>query len=87
MLLNNGVTIVADSISKTGDIFTLEDYQIANGCQTSHVLFNNTAYLTSAIQIPVKLIVSQNSDVKNRIIKATNRQTPVKTEELTALTD
>ena len=87
VLLNNGVTIVADSISKTGDIFTLEDYQIANGCQTSHVLFNNTAYLTSAIQIPIKLIVSQNSDVKNRIIKATNRQTPVKTEELTALTD
>jgi hypothetical protein len=35
----------------------------------------------------VKLIVSQNGEVKNRIIKATNRQTPVKTEELTALTD
>ena len=87
VLLNYGVTIVADSISKTGDIFTIEDYQIVNGCQTSHVLFNNATSLTAAIQIPVKLIVSQDSDVKNRIIKATNRQTPVKTEELTALTD
>lgn len=87
VLLNNGITIVADSISKTGDTFTIEDYQIVNGCQTSHVLFNNAAVLTDAVQIPVKLIVSQDSAVKNRIIKATNRQTPVKTEELTALTD
>lgn len=87
VLLNNGVTIVADSISKTGDIFTIEDYQIVNGCQTSHVLFNNASALSAAVQIPVKLIVSQDGDVKNRIIKATNRQTPVKTEDLTALTD
>ena len=87
VLLNNGITIVADSVSKTGDTFIIEDYQIVNGCQTSHVLFNNAATLTGPVQIPVKLIVSQDGDVKNRIIKATNRQTPVKTEELTALTD
>lgn len=87
VLMNNGVTIVADSINKTGDVFTIEDYQIVNGCQTSHVLFNNMANLTKPVHIPVKLIVSQDSEVKNKIIKATNRQTPVKTEELTALTD
>jgi AIPR protein len=87
VLMNNGVTIVADSISKTGDNFTIEDYQIVNGCQTSHVLYNNLKTLNSDVNIPVKLIVSQDGEVKNRIIKATNRQTPVKTEELTALTD
>jgi hypothetical protein len=87
VLMNNGVTIVADSISKTGDTFTIEDYQIVNGCQTSHVLFNNASNLKKPVHIPVKLIVSQDSGVKNKIIKATNRQTPVKTEELTALTD
>lgn len=87
VLMNNGVTVVADAISKTGDVFTIEDYQIVNGCQTSHVLFNNQAILTAPVHIPIKLIVSQDSDVKNRIIKATNRQTPVKTEDLTALTD
>lgn len=87
VLMNNGVTIVADSINKTGDTFTIEDFQIVNGCQTSHVLFNNQGNLTTPVHIPVKLIVSQDSEVKNRIIKATNRQTPVKTEELTALTD
>jgi hypothetical protein len=87
VLLNNGITIVAESISKTGDTFTIEDYQVVNGCQTSHVLFNNSTLLSGPIQIPIKLIVSQDGDVKNRVIKATNRQTPVKTEELTALTD
>jgi hypothetical protein len=87
VLMNNGVTIVADSLTKTGDVFTIEDYQIVNGCQTSHVLFNNRESLTKPVHIPVKLIVSKDGGIKNRIIKATNRQTPVKTEELTALTD
>jgi hypothetical protein len=87
VLMNNGVTIVAESINKTGDTFTIEDYQVVNGCQTSHVLFNNIKSLGHSVHIPLKLIVSQDSIVKNQIIKATNRQTPVKTEELTALTD
>jgi len=87
VLMNNGVTIVADSISRTGDTFTIEDYQIVNGCQTSHVIYNNSESTDKGVHLPVKLIVSQDSDVKNKIIKATNRQTPVKTEDLTALTD
>lgn len=87
ILMNNGVTIVANSINKTGDTFTIEDYQIVNGCQTSHVIYNNKDTIGDSVHLPVKLIVSQDTDVKNQIIKATNRQTPVKTEELTALTD
>lgn len=87
VLMNNGVTVVADSVTKTGDIFTIEDFQIVNGCQTSHVLYNNFEKIVGTTQIPIKLIVSQDGEVKNKIIKATNRQTPVKTEELTALTD
>ena len=86
VLMNNGVTVVADSIQKTGDSFTLEGYQVVNGCQTSNVLFSNKEKLDK-VQIPFKLIVSQDSAVKNKIIKATNRQTTVKPEELTSLTD
>lgn len=86
VLMNNGVTVVADSIQKTGDSFTLEGYQVVNGCQTSNVLFRNQDKLEK-VQIPFKLIVSQDGVVKNKIIKATNRQTMVKPEELTSLTD
>lgn len=89
VLLNNGITVVCGAeIQKTGDLFTIEDYQIVNGCQTSHVIYNSQQYLIDKeFQIPVKLIVLKNEEVKNKVVKATNRQTQVKDEELTALTD
>lgn len=87
VLLNNGVTIVAEDSSLTSDTFTLTDFQIVNGCQTSHVLYNNRHLVTENIYIPIKLIVGPTEDLKNQVIKATNRQTVVKTEELSALTD
>ena len=89
VLLNNGVTIVCGTqIQKTGDIFTIEDYQIVNGCQTSHVIYNNQTQLAQKdFQIPIKLIALNDENVKNKVIKATNRQTEVKDEELAALTD
>ncbi len=87
VLLNNGVTIVAEDLSTTGDMFTLSGFQIVNGCQTSHVIYNNQNQITENIFVPVKLIVGPNDELKNRVIKATNRQTMVKTEELSALTD
>jgi hypothetical protein len=87
-LLNNGVTIVTEQISnKVGDQITLEGFQIVNGCQTSHVLYENRNKITDGVYIPVRIIVSPDDEVKNKIIKATNRQTPVKDEELIAITD
>ncbi|MFS8214795.1 AIPR family protein [Paenibacillus sp. S29] len=87
VVLNNGVTIVSEDLKLTGDKFTLTGYQIVNGCQTSHVLFNNKDILNETVQIPLKLIVAPDNSIKNRVTKATNRQTPVKIEELSALTD
>ncbi len=87
ILLNNGVTVVADDLSVTGDNFKLTSFQIVNGCQTSHILFNNREALSDSVHIPIKLIVSSENVLKNRITKATNRQTGVKLEELSALTD
>jgi hypothetical protein len=86
-VLNNGVTIVASSISPTGDKFTINDYQIVNGCQSSNVLFNNkdSAYITK-VHVPIKLIATNDYDVKTRITLATNNQTLIKKEQLAALT-
>lgn len=87
-VLNNGVTIVADSVSPTGDNFTLRDYQIVNGCQTSNVLFNNrNSPSISRVEIPIKIIATTNEEVKNQITLATNNQTPIKKEQLAALTE
>ena len=86
-VLNNGVTIVASSISPTGDQFTIKDYQIVNGCQTSNVLFNNrNSVFIDKVNVPVKIIATDDDEIKNRITLATNNQTPIKKEQLASLT-
>ena len=86
-VLNNGVTIVASSISPTGDQFTLTDYQIVNGCQTSNVLYNQrNSDNINKVYVPIKLIATTDDDVKTRITLATNNQTPIKKEQLAVLT-
>ncbi|ABG53213.1 conserved hypothetical protein [Trichodesmium erythraeum IMS101] len=86
-VLNNGVTIVASSISPTGNQFTIKDYQIVNGCQTSNVLYNNCdSPNINNVNIPIKLIATTDDDVKTRITLATNNQTPIKKEQLASLT-
>jgi hypothetical protein len=87
VLLNNGITIVAEELASTGDQFTLSGFQVVNGCQTSHVLFNNRDQVTEDVYLPLKIVAAPQPDLRNQIIKATNRQTMVKTEELSALTD
>jgi len=86
-LFNNGVTIVADEIKQTGNKFLLVDYQIVNGCQTSYAVYNNREKLAESITIPVRLISTRNQEIKNKIIKATNRQTPISDDMLYALSE
>lgn len=85
-VLNNGITIVADSINITGDKATITNYQIVNGCQTSHVIFDNENIEgIGDLMIPIRLIATTNEDLKNDITRATNNQTSIKKEQLEAL--
>jgi len=86
VLLNNGVTIVARSINKVGAKFRVTDYQIVNGCQTSHVLHQNRKRIGAEVFLPVKLVVTDDPELTNRVIRATNRQTEVKVEAFESLT-
>jgi hypothetical protein len=86
-LMNNGVTIIARTLRATGNRFYIEDFQIVNGCQTSHVLFDQREKLDASIMVPLRLIATQDESVTASIIKATNRQTEVKEEHLLALSD
>ena len=86
-LMNNGVTIVAKRVAPTANKFVIEDYQIVNGCQTSYVLHENRAVLSENVFVPVRLIATDDSNIKNSIIKATNRQTQVTEDQLLALSD
>jgi hypothetical protein len=88
ILLNNGVTIVARGLQPLGNNnYEIRDYQIVNGCQTSHVLYHNRKFIKDnpSLLIPVKIIYTLKGEVINTIIKATNRQTPVPDEAFVAL--
>lgn len=86
-LMNNGVTVVCKNINPTGNKFLIGDYQVVNGCQTSHVLYQAKEHLSSDVMVPIRLIATTDENIKNTIIKSTNRQTPVSEDELFALSD
>jgi hypothetical protein len=86
-LMNNGVTIIAKTLRTTANRFYIEDYQVVNGCQTSHVLHDQKDSLNPAVMVPLRLIATRDDDIIASIVKATNRQTEVREEQLLALSD
>lgn len=85
--LNNGVMIVANSSNLSGDLMTIKDYQIVNGCQTSHMLYEHMTDIEELenLMIPVRIISTKDDNLKNKITRATNNQTAIKKEQLEAL--
>lgn len=81
---NNGITVVSKSIDRKGDIFTLEDYQIVNGCQTTNIL----AHIRSKaedISVPLRLIGCSDTDFISSVIIGTNRQNEVREDQFWAM--
>lgn len=85
--LNNGITIVARGILIIGKKFTLSDFQIVNGCQTSHLIFQYRDHLQTDTSVVVKMIELDDRELINDIVRATNRQTEVKDEAFVVLDD
>ena len=79
-ILNNGVTVVAKSVTPSGDTFRISQFQVVNGCQTSHVLFNNSDDITQDMYLTVKLIETSDVDLSGQIIATTNSQSLVTKE-------
>ncbi|WP_459660934.1 abortive phage resistance protein [Acinetobacter calcoaceticus] len=86
-LLNNGVTILVTSASITGKLLQASDVQVVNGLQTSQSIFN---YLNNYSEVDddrcvlVKVIVTKDEELRDKIIKATNNQTNVEISSLHA---
>jgi len=87
--LNNGVTIICSKVSSTNKVCALDDVQVVNGLQSSVSAFN---YLSEAPEgdparsrlILVRVIATQDPNIRDRIIRATNRQTAVQAASLRA---
>lgn len=85
--LNNGITIIADKGSLTGKTLTLENVQIVNGLQTSMEIyehFKNKSENNDERSVLVKVITTEDPASRDRIIKATNRQTSIPLASLRA---
>jgi hypothetical protein len=74
-LRNNGITIVTRKLQRVGQQFTLEDFQIVNGCQTSHVIAANATAENQATMIPTKIVATEDEEVTRQVIIASNQQT------------
>lgn len=79
------MTIVARKLQRVGTQFTLEDFQIVNGCQTSHVIAAESGATNSAIMIPVKIIATEDEEITRQVIIASNQQNKVDQESFWAL--
>lgn len=75
-LLNNGITIVCEKYIPSNRQITIKNPQIVNGCQTSHVIFNNSNGNEALNKVPlvIKVISTQNNEITNQIVRGTNRQ-------------
>jgi AIPR protein len=81
---NNGITVVAKDIRRTGNTFTLDDFQVINGCQTTNILFTCREYLENVV-VPFRLIGADDPEFVSSIIIGTNKQNEVREDQFWSL--
>ncbi len=87
--LNNGITVLTSKASVAGKTITLDDVQIVNGLQTSTVIYD---YLKDkpleekdkGRSVLLRILVTDSSEERDNIIKATNFQTAIPPASLKA---
>jgi hypothetical protein len=86
--LNNGVTVICSRASVTGKTFSLDDVQIVNGLQSSATIYDYLRDAEPDVPAPrailVRIIVTDDYGTRDRVIRATNRQTSVPAASLRA---
>lgn len=90
--LNNGVTILASQASTVAQDYILEDVQIVNGLQTSHTIFQvlkdlDHEHRSRSQCVLVRILVTNDPEIRDQVIRATNRQTSVPEASLRATDD
>lgn len=89
-LLNNGITILASKASIAGKNISLDDVQVVNGLQTTNTIYN---YLRNKElkdnndenrAVLIKIVVTNDTKARDRVIKATNFQTNIAAASLKA---
>ncbi|MBW4511972.1 MAG: AIPR family protein [Scytonematopsis contorta HA4267-MV1] len=89
--LNNGITILSSKASIAGKTISLDDVQIVNGLQTTNTIHrhlkdrgNEENPTKEERAILIKIVVTNDPETRDRVIKATNFQTPIPAASLKA---
>lgn len=79
--LNNGITMVVSNAYVSGKTITIKSPQIVNGLQTSEEIYKYYRYQNGdpgdERRLLVRIIIANEPDIRDRIIKATNSQTRI----------
>jgi len=84
-ILNNGITIVAPEVRIQSNRIFIRNFQVVNGCQTSHVLFRNKDLVSDQVWLPVRIIQAEDSDVVAKVVEATNSQSDVEQSQFLSI--
>lgn len=91
---NNGVTILCAAVSiGAHKTFTMQNVQIVNGMQTSHSIHSAIGKITAEVErlrnrsLLVRVFKTDDSALRDRVIRATNSQTKVPDASLHATED
>jgi len=84
-ILNNGITLVSPDVKVQANRVSVSDFQIVNGCQTSHMLFRNKALLTDDVYVSVKVIEVEDPEIVAQVVQATNSQSDVEDTQFLSL--
>ena len=90
--LNNGVTVICSKASIQGKTYTLDDVQIVNGLQTSYTTYQALSAVGKDDSVfdrtlLVRILQTGDPATRDRVIRATNRQTSVPEASLRATDD
>lgn len=84
-VLNNGITIVSPEVVVRTNKLHVRDPQIVNGCQTSHVLFENRNAISNEMMLTVKVVEAEDEEVYSELVQATNSQSKVEGRQFLSL--
>lgn len=85
--LNNGVTVLASKCSVVGNKIVIEKPEVVNGLQTSYEIFQffkDQPDKADSRNVLVRVIVPPDEQIRSKIIRATNSQTPINEVSLRA---
>lgn len=85
--LNNGVSIICSNATLSGKTLTIADAEIVNGLQSSREIYHalqEKDLSKESRYLLVRVLKPQDQESRDRIIKATNSQTPIPASSLRA---